>query len=84
MDLKSTQYDRCPACHKKVRNMVESGGKVMMMGGGVIVCPNCGNLFMLKSLVDIAMKQASSPILQPGAEDESLVNVGGRLMNLLK
>lgn len=73
MDLNPTQYDRCPACRKKVRNMVESGGKVMIMGGGVIICPRCGNLFMLKSVVDIAMKQASSPILQPGAEEMNLL-----------
>jgi len=73
MELKPTQYDRCPACRKKVSNMVASGGKVMVMGGGVIVCPKCGNLFMLKSVVDIAMKQASSPILQPGTDGMNLL-----------
>lgn len=73
MELKPTQFDRCPACRKKVQNMVESGGRVIVMGGGVIVCPKCGNLFMLKSVVDIAMKQAQSPILQPGDEGMNLV-----------
>lgn len=62
--MEYTEFDRCPACNKKVMNMVKSG-KVLTFGVGV-VCNKCGNIFVLKRTLDDLLKRSESMIVLPG------------------
>lgn len=79
MDFKPSDYDRCPACRKKVKNMLLDGGKVLILPNFQIVCSKCGNVFILKSLLVDLAKQASSPIVRPNAPEVGMLQRGGKV-----
>ncbi len=67
MSIMATEYDRCPACRKKVRKMsLFKEGKMMCILPGVIVCERCGNLFVLKSTIPAAIAKLKRIIKLPG------------------
>jgi hypothetical protein len=64
MELKITEYDRCPACKKKTLILSKERGGVLRATCGAVVC-KCGCHYMPQSLIDMCIKQAESPIIHP-------------------
>jgi uncharacterized protein with PIN domain len=69
-----TEYDRCPACGKKLANTLkEQGGILRDKNTGVCVCMKCGCHFTPRSQVQEMIRQAKSPIIQPGSAQGRMV-----------
>ncbi len=67
MNIAITDFDRCPACRKKCRTMLEELGNVLIRTKtGEVICIKCGSVFVPKSWITDIVKQAKSPIIQPG------------------
>jgi len=73
VNIQLTEFDRCPACKKKLINLQKERVGFLRASCGAIVCSKCGCHFFPKSMVEAALRQAKSPILAPTGQDMQLV-----------
>ena len=71
-EIQISQFDRCPACGRKVLKLVQERGGILRGPCGCIIC-RCGNCFFTRAMIDQTLQQAQSPIIQPDGNSMKFV-----------
>jgi hypothetical protein len=72
-DIKITDFDRCPACHKRLVNLLKDRENLLLLAPcGAIIC-SCGCHYEPKALIEAKIKQSHSKIIPADGNAMNLV-----------
>jgi ribosomal protein L37AE/L43A len=72
-EIQITQHDKCPACGKKLVNLLKERDNLLLCAPcGAVIC-QCGCHYEPKALIDAKLKRSRSSIIPATGDDFKLV-----------
>ncbi len=72
-NIEISKHDRCPACGKKLVNLLRERDNILLLAPCSAIICSCGNHYEPKQLIEAKLKRSQSKIIPPDGDALNLV-----------